>query len=178
MKVEHKSKTLDIPPRILAYLNDKVSRFDKFFRKEPTLGANLNFLRGKYTCELTLEVSGRVIKASGQGPDMESSIDAACDKLDAQIRKFHARVFRKDFKAVGELKGLFQSEVPVEDVDEIPERILKRKEFEIVPMSEEEAILQIEMLGHQFFVYRSDTSNKVCVLYKRTDGGYGLIEID
>ena len=66
----------------------------------------------------------------------------------------------------------------MDDVDEAPERIVKRKEFEIVPMSEEEAILQIEMLGHQFFIYRSDTSNKVCVLYKRTDGGYGLIEID
>src|SRR5450759_1149643 len=66
MNIEHKSKTLEIPPRILAYLNEKVSRFDKFFRKEPTLGANLNLLRGKYTCELTLEVSGRIIKASGQ----------------------------------------------------------------------------------------------------------------
>jgi putative sigma-54 modulation protein len=178
MNVEHKSKTLEIPPRILAYLNEKVSRFDKFFRKEPTLGANLNLLRGKYTCELTLEISGRVIKASGQGPDMEGSIDAACDRLDVQIRKFHTRVFRRDFKAAAELKGLFQSEVPVEDVEESSEGIVKRKEFEVLPMSEEEAILQIEMLGHQFFVYRNGSSNKVCVLYKRTYGGYGLIEID
>jgi putative sigma-54 modulation protein len=176
--VEHKSKTLEIPPRILAYLNEKVSRFDKFFRKEPTLGANLNLLRGKYTCELTLEISGRVIKASGQGPDMEGSIDAACDRLDVQIRKFHTRVFRRDFKAAAELKGLFQSEVPVEDIEESSEGIVKRKEFEVLPMSEEEAILQIEMLGHQFFVYRNGSSNKVCVLYKRTYGGYGLIEID
>ncbi|MCX6098101.1 MAG: ribosome-associated translation inhibitor RaiA [Caldiserica bacterium] len=178
MNVEHKSKTLEIPPRILAYLNEKVSRFDKFFRKEPTLGANLNLLRGKYTCELTLEISGRVIKASGQGPDMEGSIDAACDRLDVQIRKFHTRVFRRDFKAAAELKGLFQSEVPVEDIEESSEGIVKRKEFEVLPMSEEEAILQIEMLGHQFFVYRNGSSNKVCVLYKRTYGGYGLIEID
>jgi putative sigma-54 modulation protein len=178
MNVEHKSRTLEIPPRILAYLNEKVSRFDKFFRKEPTLNANLNLLRGKYTCELTLEVSGRIIKASGQGPDMEASIDAACDRLDVQIRKFHTRIFRRDFKAVAELKGLFQSEVPVEDVEESPEGIVKRKEFEVLPMSEEEAILQIEMLAHQFFVYRNALSNKVCVLYKRTYGGYGLIEID
>jgi putative sigma-54 modulation protein len=178
MKVEHKSKTLEVPPRILSYLNEKVSRFDKFFRKEPTLGANLNLLRGKYTCELTLEVSGRIIKASGQGPDMEASIDAACDKLDVQVRKFHTRVFRKDFKAVAELKGLFQSELPIEDMEESSEGIVKRKEFEVLPMSEEEALLQIEMLGHQFFVYRDAETNKVCVLYKRTLGGYGLIEVD
>ncbi len=178
MKVDYKSKNLEIPPRILAYLNEKVSRFDKFFRKEPILGTSINLLRGKYTCELTLEISGRIIKASGQGADMESSIDAACERLDAQIRKFHTRVFRKDFKAVAELKGLFQSEVPVEDVEEFPEGIVKRKEFEVVPMSEEEAILQIEMLGHQFFVYRDASSNKVCILYKRNDGGYGLIEVD
>lgn len=178
MKVEHKSKTLEIPPRILAYLGEKVSRFDKFFRKEPTLGANLNVLRGKYTCELTLEVSGRIIKSSGQGPDMEASIDAACDKLDVQVRKFHTRIFRKDFKAVAELKGLFQSELPIEDLEESSEGIVKRKEFEVLPMSEEEALLQIEMLGHQFFVYRDAESNKVCVLYKRTLGGYGLIEVD
>jgi len=178
MKVEHKSKTLEIPPRILSYLSEKVSRFDKFFRKEPTLGANLNILRGKYTCELTLEVSGRIIKASGQGPDMEASIDAACDRLDVQVRKFHTRIFRKDFKAVAELKGLFQSELPIEDLEESSEGIVKRKEFEVLPMSEEEALLQIEMLGHQFFVYRDAASNKVCVLYKRTYGGYGLIEVD
>ncbi|MGB9667045.1 MAG: ribosome hibernation-promoting factor, HPF/YfiA family [Candidatus Cryosericum sp.] len=178
MKVEHKSKTLEIPPRILSYLNEKLSKFDKFFRKEPAVGANLNVLRGKYTCELTLEVSGRIIKASGQGPDMEASIDAACDKLDVQVRKFHTRVFRKDFKAVAELKGLFQSELPVEDLEEPSEGIVKRKEFEVLPMSEEEAMLQIEMLGHQFFVYRDASSNKVCVLYKRTYGGYGLIEVD
>ncbi len=178
MKVEHKSKTLEIPPRILSYLSEKVSRFDKFFRKEPTLGANLNMLRGKYTCELTLEVSGRIIKASGQGPDMEASIDAACDRLDVQVRKFHTRIFRKDFKAVAELKGLFQSELPIEDLEESSEGIVKRKEFEVLPMSEEEALLQIEMLGHQFFVYRDAASNKVCVLYKRTYGGYGLIEVD
>jgi len=67
MKVEHRSKTLEIPPRIRSYLNEKAGRFDKFFRKEPTLIVNLNFLRGKYTCELTLEISGRIIKASGQG---------------------------------------------------------------------------------------------------------------
>ncbi len=178
MQVDYKSKNLEIPPRVFAYLNEKVARFDKFFRKEPTLGANLTFLRGKYTCELTLEVSGRIIKASGQGSDMQGSIDSACEKLDAQIRKFHARVFRKDFKALAELKGIFQSEVPVEEVNESIEHIVKRKEFEVLPMSEEEAILQIEMLGHQFFVYRNASSNKVCVLYKRNNGGYGLIEVD
>ncbi|MCE5193267.1 MAG: ribosome-associated translation inhibitor RaiA [Candidatus Cryosericum sp.] len=178
MKVEHRSKTLEIPPRILSYLNEKAGRFDKFFRKEPTLSVNLNFLRGKYTCELTLEISGRIIKASGQGPDMEASIDAAFDRLDVQVRKFHTRVFRKDFKAIAELKGLFQSELQIDDLEESPEGIVKRKEFEVVPMSEEEAMLQIEMLGHQFFVYRDASSNKVCVLYKRTYGGYGLIEVD
>ncbi len=178
MKVDYKSKNLEIPSRVLAYLNEKVARFDKFFRKEPTLGANLSLLRGKYTCELTLEVSGRIIKASGQGSDMQGAIDSACEKLDAQIRKFHARVFRKDFKTLAELKGIFQTEVPLEDIEETPEHIVKRKEFEVLPMSEEEAILQIEMLGHQFFVYRNETSNRVCVLYRRNDGGYGLIEVE
>ncbi|MDO9099932.1 MAG: ribosome-associated translation inhibitor RaiA [Caldisericota bacterium] len=178
MKIDYKSKSLEFSPRVLAYLTDKTSRFDKFFRKEPTLGANLNLLRGKYICELTLEVSGRVIKASGQGSDMESSIDGASDKLDAQIRRFHARVFRKDFKALAELKGLFESQIPVEQLDDVPETVVKRKEFSVVPMSEEEAILQLEMLGHQFYVYRSFSSNKICVLYRRNDGGYGLIEVD
>ena len=126
--------------------------------------------------ELTLKLQNRIFRAEARDEEILTAVDRTIDKLESQIRRQKTRIEKqiRDYSYVKE----YLKDVP-EDVDEVLEeekKIIKRKSFELVPMSPDDAVLQMEMLGHSFLVYLDAETGNVCVVYKRKDGHYGLIE--
>ena len=102
--------------------------------------------------------------------DFYAAVDKALDKLERQIRKNKTRLMSRQTKTYD------FSFSEIEDIEDEKEKILKRKKVEVKPMDEEEAIIQMELLNHQFYMYKDSETNKAAVVYKRKDGGYGIIE--
>lgn len=133
-----------------------------------------------HTVEVTIPLPGLVLRAEDESDDMYASIDAVVDKLERQIRKHKTKLNRK-FRQEGSLKTLFVEDpaggVAVAEDAELDElEVVRTKRFLLKPMDVEEAILQMNMVGHNFFVFSNIDNEEVNVVYKRNDGKYGLIE--
>lgn len=131
--------------------------------------------------EVTIPLAGVTLRAEVRSDDMYASIDGVVDKLERQIRKHKTKLNRK-FRQEGSLKTLFveggsNGSVALEEQDEELE-VVRNKRFTLKPMDVEEAILQMNMVGHNFFVFSNIDTSEVSVVYKRNDGKYGLIEQD
>ncbi|MBO4748645.1 MAG: ribosome-associated translation inhibitor RaiA, partial [Clostridiales bacterium] len=126
--------------------------------------------------EITLKLQNHIFRAEAKDDDILNAVDRTVDKLESQIRKQKTRIQRqkKEYPIINEYLNDIVSE-DYEEEDNEP-KIIKRKTFELVPMESEEAILQMEMIGHSFLVYLDAQTGTVCVVYKRKDGQYGLIE--
>ena len=122
--------------------------------------------------EVTIPTSKFILRSEEENDDLYAAIDLVTDKLERQIRKNKTRLNRNVKENVKE----FNFDYEILEDEESKEKVVKRKNIEMKPMDEEEAILEMELLGHSFFVYKDMDTDKVCVLYKRKDGDYGLIE--
>lgn len=156
------------------YVQDKLGRLDKYFKESDEYTANVLIrVKGhKQTIEVTVPTNKFILRSEVTDEDLYAAIDIVCDKLERQIRKNKTRLNRNTKESVKEFN--FDYEVKEEEASK--EKIVKRKNIETKPMDEEEAILEMELLGHSFFVYKDMDTNNTCVLYKRKDGDYGLIE--
>jgi putative sigma-54 modulation protein len=134
-------------------------------------------VRGQHNVEVTIALSGLLLRAEERQEDMYASIDLVVDKLERQIRKHKTKVNRKVLKEGG-LRGLFVDNVsPAEEPEDEEElQVVRTKRFTMKPMDVEEAILQMNLLGHNFFVFANMDTNEINVVYRRDDGKYGLIE--
>lgn len=162
---------------IKEYIENKLARLDKYFQDSDEIEANvLTKVNGKnQTIEVTIPTKHFTLRNEETNEDLYAAIDKIVDKLERQIRKNKTRLNKqnvdnkyKDFN--------FDYTLTPEEEDLEEEIIVKRKSIEMKPMDEEEAILEMNLLGHEFFVYKDMHTDKVCVLYKRKDGNYGLIE--
>ena len=155
------------------YITEKLGRLDKYFKNDEL---NVNVLikvKGfNQTIEVTIPTPNFTIRNEESAEDLYAAIDLVTDKIERQIRKNKTRLNRNTKESVKEFN--FDYEVKEEEASK--EKIVKRKNIETKPMDEEEAILEMELLGHSFFVYKDMDTNNTCVLYKRKDGDYGLIE--
>jgi putative sigma-54 modulation protein len=135
-------------------------------------------------CEVTIRTRGNVVRVEEEEQDMFSAIDVAAAKVLRQLRKYKTRVIDRKVRAgahgdPGSIRTMEGEEL---DLDALmadlsaDEEIVRVKEIEFAPMTEEEALIQIDLLGHDFFAYTDRDTNSVCVLYRRTDGGYGLLK--
>lgn len=161
---------------IKEYIGEKLSKFDKYFNKPEEITANvLVKVKGfEQTIEVTIPTPNFTIRNEESAEDLYAAIDLVSDKIERQIRKNKTKINKIEKDAAKKLDLSF-----VEDYEEEEENIIvKRKTLATKPMDEEEAILQMEMLGHDFFVYKDRDTNKVCILYKRKDNNYGLIETE
>ena len=126
--------------------------------------------------ELTLRLQNRVFRAEARDEEILTAVDRTIDKLESQIRRQKTRIEKqiRDYSYVKE----YLKDIPdgSDEIQEEEKKIIKRKSFELVPMSSDDAVLQMEMLGHSFLVYLDAETGNVCVVYKRKDGHYGLIE--
>ena len=122
--------------------------------------------------EVTIPTDKFILRSEEENDDLYAAIDLVTDKLERQIRKNKTRLNRNIKDSVKE----FNFDFDIKDEEEAKEKVVKRKNIEMKPMDEEEAILEMELLGHSFFVYKDMDTKNICVLYKRKDGDYGLIE--
>lgn len=156
------------------YVTEKIGKLDKYFENPEDVTATILVkVKGKdQTVEVTMPVKKFILRAEETHTDLYAAIDLVSEKLERQIRKNKTRMKKKINKDSLD----FNMDFKVEKEEDETGKIVKRKQIETKPMSEEEAILQMNLLGHTFFVFQNIDTNEIDVLYRRNDGDYGLIE--
>ena len=165
-------KNLEVTEGLKQAVHDKFSKLEKFFTPETEVQVTLSVQKDNQIVEATIPMKGTILRVEPNSTDMYVSIDMAVDLLERMIRKYKTKISKYE---KGELK--FNDEFMEEDVDNHETvTITKSKKFAIKPMDVEEACVQMELLGHNFFVFRNAETFEVNVVYKRKDKTYGLIE--
>lgn len=174
MKFNIHGKKIDVTDSIKSYIEEKIGRLDKYFENPDDITATaLIKLRGKdQVVEVTINANRFVLRGEESHKDLYAAIDKVSDKIERQIRKNKTRLKKKVVKDISR-----DFVLDFEEPEENDNVIVKRKVIENKPMSEEEAILQMELLGHEFFAYKNEETNEVNILYKRKDGDYGILEV-
>lgn len=176
MKITVRGKNIEVTPALIDYAEKKLSKLDKHFDKATDAQVLLSVIRDDHVVEVTVSLNGLILRGEESTGDMYASIDMVVDKLERQLKKLKTRMTRsmrqRGVRVISEKHAAAEAE---ERAEEEP-RLVKTKRFPLKPMSVEEAILQMEMLSHNFFVFANADSNTVNVVYRRNDGDYGLIE--
>lgn len=179
MKYNIRGENIEVTPPIREYVEKKIGKLNRYFDTPPSsdVHVNLSVYNDEQRIEVTIPMPELLLRAEEQHADLYAAIDLVVDKLERQIRKHKTKVNRK-FRQKGSPKYIFadleQDEKNKEENNEI--EIVRTKRFNLKPMDSEEAILQMDMLGHSFFVFTNAETNATNVVYKRKDGKYGLIE--
>lgn len=174
MKYKIRGEKVEITPAIKSYIEDKIGKLDKYFENADEIEASVVIkIRGKdQKIEITIPAMSYTLRSEESHNDLYAAIDLTVDKLERQIRKNKTKLNSKIKKNMIQNFEL-ELEESFEDDDKV---VLKRKKIDMKPMDEEEAMLQMNMLGHSFFVFKNTDTNSICVLYQRKDGNYGIIE--
>ena len=171
MKFKIVGRNVEVTSALKESVERKLGRLEKYFDSNSEAKVTLSVEKNRQIIEVTIPTNGVIIRGEETTPDMYSSIDLVVDKIERQIIKHKDKIEKRgDFK-----QSLRFAEIPTED-NEDNNKIVKVKRFSLKPMDEEEAQLQMDLLGHNFFVFRNRDTDEVNVLYKRKDGDYGLIE--
>ena len=173
MKCKIRGEKIKITGAIQEYVENKLSKLDKYFKNENVDASVLIRVKGKeQAIEVTIPYDKYTLRSEERRDDLYAAIDLVIDKLEGQIRKNKTKLK----KQVKKSEEFFNFDFELANEDDQENNIVKRKSFEMKPMNEEDAILELELLGHDFYVYKDAKSNEINVLYKRKDGNYGIIE--
>ena len=177
MKMNIRGDKVLITDSIREYIESKLVKLEKYF-DDTNLSANIVVrLRGRnQIIEVTIPTKHFTLRAEESNEDFYSAVDLVVSKLERQIRKNKERLNNK-YKNIEKLEFNFSTVEDDEEVEENVSTIIKRKNISMKPMDEEEAMLQIELLNHDFFVFKNIDEECVSVLYKRKDGNYGIINM-
>lgn len=159
---------------IETFVKEKFERLTKRVDKETNIQITLSTGKEGQKAEALLSVAGQPIKLEAVHKSLYVSIDNLVDKVNYQVNKLNDKSHERKHDSIRYLKENFEGDE--EDTMEQKQPIVKRKQFDMKPMMEEEALLQMEMLGHSFFFFFNGETDTMCLLYKRKDGNYGLIE--
>ncbi len=165
---------LKVTDAMKEYIEEKLEKLNKYLENSENIRASVivKVKNHEQRVEITIPLKAFILRSEESKDDFYAAVDKTIDKLERQIRKNKTRIMSKQVKTNKDFSmSAFADE---EDLDD--KKILKRKKVEVKPMNEEEAILQMELLGHQFYMYKDSETNQVAVVYKRTDGNYGVIE--
>lgn len=173
MKVTVIGKNIDVTPVLREIVERKILKLDRYFNPNVEARATLTVQKNSQIFEVTIPFNGVILRCEESTDDMYKSIDLVQAKLERQIRKQRTKLQRRNNES---LRFSNFDEVALEDDDQ--GEIVKVKKFNIKPMSTEEAILQMELVEHNFFVFKDSDTDNVNVIYKRKDGNYGLLEPD
>lgn len=171
MNVQLYGKNIEITDALRNYVEQRLTKLDRFF--ENSIGAQvaLSVQKERQTIEVTIPVDGGLLRAEETDASMYTAVDLVLDKLERQMRKYKARHRKTRHTGVKP----WSEEVPTEEEEADSDEVVREKRFTLKPMTLEEAKMQLNLLGHDFFVYRDASSEGVNVLYRRRNGGYGLI---
>lgn len=169
MKITTIGRQINVTEDLKTLVEKKLSKFDKFFTDEAEAYVTFNKKKNKESLEVTISYSGTLFRSETEDDTFNNALDRCTENIERQIRKNKTRLERR-FR-----QGSFSVDVPNDEIEEETEFNIRTKTFSFKPMSPEEAILQMNLLGHKFFVFVDSDSSDTCVVYKRDDGAYGLI---
>lgn len=174
-----RGKNIEITPALKEYVEKRVGKVTKYFDKVGEISVLLTVVKGRHIVEVTVPLQGGVLLRGQEATmDMYSSIDLVVEKLERQIHKQKTKLARRfregGFKAEMIMPEPGAKAVAVDDDSDYP--VVKTKRFAVKPMDVQEAIMEMNLLNHDFFVFRDGQTEEVCVVYRRADGNYGLIE--
>lgn len=180
MNYNIRGNKLEVTEAIREYVIKKVSKLEKYFDTTPTSDVNvrLSVYNNDQRIEVTIPMQDLVLRAEEHHEDLYAAIDLVVGKLERQIKKYKTKINRK-FRKEGSPKHIFaelEKEANQEKVEENELEIVRTKRFNLKPMDSEEAVLQMDMLDHTFFVFTNAETDETNVVYRRKDGRYGLIE--
>lgn len=174
MKFTFTEKRMAPSDNLREYAERKISKLDRFFKTEAEAFVTFSLERGRFLAEITIHNNGMYYRASELTSDMYASVDSGVAAIERQIRRNKARLEKRLREGVIDREPIPDYALPIEQDDEFT--IVRSKRFSIKPMSAEEAILQMNLLGHEFFVFKNtEEDGAMSVVYKRKQGGYGLI---
>jgi len=181
MRVELRGKHVPIDPTLRRYAQQRLHKLSRFFDHVAEAHVTASMHRGQYRADVLLNVDGLLLRAEEQAHDLQAALDSAADKLERQLTKFKGKLYSRS-RARARQTPLPEAQTlppveaapPAEPADE--PTIVRSKRFAMKPMAPEEAALQMELLHHDFYVFRNGDSGQVNVVYRRNDGSYGLIE--
>lgn len=184
MQIIFSGKGVDVTPALKQYAETKLNKLSRFFDGVQEVHVVESTLRNQHIVEVTLKADGTLIRAEERSADMYSSIDLVVDKLERQLRRYKGRFLTRTRESLGGQKP--QETIPPlvpeeaapgeEAAEETVAQIVRTKRFAVKPMDPEEAAMEMELLGHDFYVFRNAENDEVNVVYRRRDGNYGLIE--
>lgn len=168
MKITVNARQMEVPADFRELSEKKIAKLDKYFRDDANAYITLSKKRGKEILELTISSCGTLYRSEEEDSTFNNALDTALDVIERQIRKNKTRLEKR-------IKNFTAEKYDIPDIDEENEFKIRVKSFSINPMSPEEAILQMNLLGHSFFVFENDITEEINVVYKRKDNNYGMI---
>lgn len=176
LKLNIRGDKVSITDAIQNQVMEKLNKLNQYFENPEEITAQVKVsVNGlNQTIEVTVPTKRFTLRAEESHNDLYAAINLVADKLERQIRKNKTRLNRK-YKNVEKFEMIMDFEVPEDEIED--NKIVKRKEIEMKPMDEEEAILQMELIGHDFFIFKNEKNDCVSVIYKRKNNTYGIIDV-
>lgn len=172
MKYIYTGKGMEVSDSLKARVEKKLNKLERYFHDEPEASVRFKQLKGaRNIVEITVSVGGVILRAEESSNDMYLSIDRAVDKIESQIRRYRTKLDKR--LRVNELEPIVEA---APEFEEATYDVVRVKKFAVKPMAVEDAITQMELLGHDFFLFLNEKTDTMCVLYRRHDGSYGLLQ--
>lgn len=165
-------KNIDVTEGLKDAIYEKIGKLERYFTEDTEVHVTFSVEKDRHKIEITIPMKGNIIRAEEESTDMYVSIDLVEEIIERQLRKYKNKIIEKK-QAAHSLSQAFAEE---EIVDEEEIEIIRSKRFAIKPMDPEEACVQMELLGHDFYVFRNSETDEVNVVYRRKKNSYGLIE--
>ena len=177
MEIIIRGDKLKITEAMSDYINEKLEKLEKYLEHSDTVRANVivKVRNHEQKVEITIPLKSFILRSEETQEDFYAAVDKTIDKLERQIRKNKTKIMAKQSKTYYDFNF---ADIDIEEKTEDEQKIVKRKTVEVKPMSAEEAILQMELLGHQFYLYKDCDTDQFAVVYKRKDGDYGVMEAE
>ena len=172
MRYVIKGRNIEVTPALKSAVEEKIGKLERYFTPDTEVIATLSVQRDRQKIEITIPIKGNIIRAEESSSDMYVSIDLVEEIIERQIKKYKKKLIDKKQAALSFSEAFMQEEYDMDD--EV--KIVKTKRFGIKPMDPEEACVQMELLGHSFYVFLNSETEEVNVVYKRRGNTYGLIE--
>ena len=175
MEIIIRGDKMQITDAMKDYINEKLGKLEKYLENSDAVRANVivKVKNHEQTVEITIPLKSFILRSEETKEDFYAAVDKTIDKLERQVRKNKTKLMAKQNKASYDFNF---EKIDFKEEIEDEHKVIKRKTIEVKPMNEEEAILQMELLNNEFYMYKDSETNKPTVVYKRTDGNYGLIE--
>ncbi|MCE5183097.1 MAG: ribosome-associated translation inhibitor RaiA [Synergistaceae bacterium] len=178
MEVRFLTRNVELPAEVREYMEKKVGKIEKFFDKIIDTQVALNFKRGMNVVEITSNVNGVVMRGEDYAPDLRKAFDKALKNIERQVKRHKGYLTDKARMKVQDFSFDIDPELlpAYPDKEEMSREIVKTKKFNVDVMTPIEATMQMDLLGHSFFIFKNDQSGGINVVYRREEGGYGLLE--